>query len=75
MMPCNDVERLNNKTHVGVRPQGSQENSTKHRLSHRSSVAWVSCRKFIPGIHVLWIDQVKEGLEQCRSGEPIRLLI
>ncbi len=29
----------------------------------------------IPGIHIVWIDQVKKGLEQCWSCEPTILLI
>ncbi len=56
----------------GNKTQGSQENTPSTGWAIGSTVAWVSSRKMIPGIHKIWIDQVKEGLEQCWPSEPIR---
>ncbi len=71
IMPCYDTERLKTKIHVGLRPRGI------NRMHQAQGQPWPGCRpvKLIPGINILWTDQVKEGLEQCWSSEPIRLLI
>ncbi len=59
----------------GSKTQGSQENTPSTEWAKGASVAWVLSRKLISGVQIIWIDQVKEGLEQCWSSEPIRLLI
>ncbi len=37
-------------------------------------MAWVSSHKLIPGVHIVWIDQVKEGLEVIASTNHLEIL-
>ncbi len=75
IMPCYDRERFKTKTHVEVRPRGVNRIHQAQVEPSGSSVAWVSSRKLLLGVHIIWADQVKEGLEQCWPSEPIKLLI
>ncbi len=56
----------------GSKRKGSQENTPSIGWAIGSTMAWVSSRKLIPAVYIVWIDQVNEGLEQCWSSEPIR---
>ncbi len=70
--PCYVVGTTQNQDSRGSKTQGSQLNTTITGWVIGSSMAWVSSCKLI---NVVWIDQMKEGLEQYWSSEPIRLLI
>ncbi len=64
-----------NQDSRGIRPRGVNRIHQAQAEPWGSSIAYALSRKLIPGVHIVWTDQVKEGLEQCWSSEPIRLLI
>ncbi len=70
-----DGEQLKTKTHMGVQPRGVKRIHQAQAELSGSSMALVSSRKLLPGVRIIWTGQVKEGLEQCWSREPIRLLV
>ncbi len=72
--PCYDLERLETKTHMGLGPGESIE-YTKHRVSLEGH-PWPWCGPEVtPGIHIVMDRPSKNGLEQCWSSEPERLLL
>ncbi len=70
---CYDAERLETKTHVRPRRVNRIHQAQGEPLG--SSVTWVSSRKWYLASIYLWTDQAKEGLEQCWSSQPWRLLL
>ncbi len=58
----------------GSKTQGSQDNTPSTGWAIGLSVAWVSSCKLIPGVHIVWIDQVKDGLEVIASTNHLEIL-
>ncbi len=63
-----------NQDSRGIRPRGVNRIHQAQVEPWGSSVAWVSSR-VTPGIHIVVDRPSKEGLEQCWSSEPERLLL
>ncbi len=73
--PCFEREQLKTKTHVGVRPRGVKRIHQAQADPSGSSLAWVSSHKLLPCVHIIWTDQVKEGLDLCMTPQTCCLSV
>ncbi len=73
--PCFEREQLKTKTHVGVRPRGVNRIHQAQADPSWSSLAWVSSHKLLPCVHIIWTDQVKEGLDLCMTPQTCCLSV
>ncbi len=72
--PCYYMERFETKTYLGLGP-GESIQYTKHRVSLEGH-PWPGCHPEVtPGVYIVFDRASKEGLEQCWSSEPERLLL